>query len=220
VEAQDRALLRTWVPVVALAELVGFALPALVGVLTAASPTAVSLPALVAAGAVEGAVLGAGQVLVLRRVRPAVSGFRWVGATAVGAALAYVLGLLPSATAPVSATWPPAVVVVSGVLLGVLLLLVIGGAQWLELRRHVDGAGAWIVVTALGWLLGLGVFLAVAVPLWRPGQPVVVAVLVGLGAGALMATAMATVTGVGLVRLLARDRAHRAERDDRGAVRP
>ncbi len=59
-------------------------------------------------------------------------------------------------------------------------------------------------MTALAWLLGLGVFLAVATPLWRPGQPVPVAVAVGLVAGALMAVVMASVTGLGLVHLLAR----------------
>ncbi|PVZ06365.1 hypothetical protein [Actinomycetospora cinnamomea] len=203
-EPRDRALLRTWIPVVALAELVGFALPAVVGVLAAASPTAVSVPALIAAGAVEGALLGAGQVVVLRRVLPAVSVSRWVGATAGAAALAYLLGLLPSTTASVTASWPVPVLVGLGAVLGVLLLGVIGTAQWLELRRHVVRAGGWIGVTALAWLLGLGVFLAVATPLWRPGQPVAVAVAVGLGAGALMAVVMAAATGVGLVRLLAR----------------
>ncbi|MFC5139818.1 hypothetical protein ACFPK1_16375 [Actinomycetospora rhizophila] len=197
-------MLRAWILVVALAELVGFALPAVVGVLTAASSTAVALAALVVAGAVEGTVLGAGQVAVLRRALPAVSVSRWVGATAGAAALAYLLALLPSAAASVVAGWPVPVVVGVGAVLGVLVLLVIGAAQWLELRRHVVGAATWIGVTALAWLLGLGVFLAAATPLWHPGQPLVVAVVIGLGAGALMAVAMAAVTGVGLVRLLAR----------------
>ncbi|MDD7939596.1 hypothetical protein PHK61_14325 [Actinomycetospora lutea] len=202
------ALLRAWIPVVALAELAGFALPAVVGVLTAGAPTTVSLPLLVAAGAVEGAVLGAGQMAVMRRVLPAVSAVRWVGATAVAAALAYLLALLPSAAAPVLATWPVPVVVVLVAVLAVLVLLVLGLAQWLELRRHVSRAATWIGVTALAWLLGLSVFLAVATPLWHPGQSAVVAVAIGLGAGALMAVAMAAVTGIGLVRLLARDPGH------------
>jgi hypothetical protein len=199
-------LLRAWVPVVALAELVGFAVPAVVGVLTGASSAAVSLPALVVAGAVEGTVLGTGQVAVLRRALPSVSASRWVGATAGAAALAYLLALLPATAAPVVASWPVPLVVGVVVVLGVLVLLVIGAAQWLELRRLVTGAEVWIGVTALAWLLGLGVFLAVATPLWHPGQPVVVTVVIGLGAGALMAVAMAVVTGVGLVRLLARER--------------
>ncbi|MHC1557876.1 hypothetical protein ACR9E3_02910 [Actinomycetospora sp. C-140] len=199
----DRSLLARWIPVVTLAELAGFALPAVVGVLTAPAPASDAVPALVGAGVVEGMLLGAGQALVLRRVLPRLSARRWIGATASGAALAYLLGLLPSTVSPVAATWPAAVLVLLAVPLGVLLLASIGGAQWLELRRHVDRAGWWVAVTALAWLLGLGVFLAVATPLWQPGQTVLVSVLVGLAAGALMALVMATVTGLGLVRLLA-----------------
>jgi len=204
VEHKERALLRGWIPVVALAELGGFALPAVVGVLTVGSPVVVSLPLLVAAGAVEGALLGTGQALVLRSALPAISVTRWVLATAGAAALAYLLALLPSTTATVTAAWPAPVLVVLAVALGLLVLVTIGLAQWLELRRHVYPAAAWIGVTALAWLLGLGIFLAVATPLWHPGQSARMAVLVGLVAGALMALVMAAVTGAGLVRLLRR----------------
>jgi hypothetical protein len=197
-------LLGRWIPVVALAELVGFAVPAVVGVATVDSPVAVSFPALLAAGAVEGAVLGAGQAVVLRRCLPALAVRRWVALTAAGATVAYVLGLLPSATAPVTATWPVVLLALLGGLGAVPLLVSIGGAQWLELRRHVDRAGRWVGVTALAWLLGLATFLAVATPLWQPGQAAPVTVVVGVGAGALMALVMATVTGFGLVRLLRR----------------
>ncbi len=137
-EVRGRALLRTWIPVVSLAELLGFAPPAVVGVVTAGSPTAVSLPSVVAAGALEGVLLGAGQVLVLRRVLPAVSASRWIVATAVAAALAHVLGLLPSAAASSITAWPPAIQVAQGAVLGLLLLVSIGAAQWWELRRHVE----------------------------------------------------------------------------------
>ncbi|WP_433038199.1 hypothetical protein [Actinomycetospora sp. CA-053990] len=199
---QERALLRRWVPVVALAEVLGFALAAVVGVLTVGSPVVLSLPLLVAAGAVEGALLGTGQALVLRSALPAISVTRWVLATAGAAAVAYLLALLPSTTATVTAAWPAPVLVVSTVALGLLVLLTIGLAQWWELRRHVEPAAAWIGVTALAWLLGLGIFLAVATPLWHAGQAVPVTVLVGLVAGGLMALVMAAVTGVGLVVLL------------------
>ena len=199
---QDRKLLRAWILVVATAELIGFAVPAVVGVLTAASPVAVSLPLLVAAGAVEGALLGAGQVLVLRWALPAISGRRWVVATAAAAAVAYLLALLLTGVGSLTPGWPAGVLVVLAVVVGILVLLSIGAAQWPELRRHVDHAAAWVGVIALAWLSGLTVFLAVATPLWYPGQSVAYGILVGLLAGTLMAVAMATVTGVGLVRLL------------------
>ena len=131
---------------------------------------------------------------------PLISVTRWVLATA-GAA-AYLLALLPWTTATVTAAWPVPVLVVSAVALGLLVLLTIGVAQWSELRRHIDPAAAWIGITALAWLLGLGIFLAVAMPLWHPGQSVPVAVLIGLLAGTLMALVMAAVTGAGLVVLL------------------
>ena len=215
---QERALLRRWIPVVALAEILGFALPAVVGVLTVGSPVLLSLPLLVAAGAVEGALLGTGQALVLRSALPAISVTRWVLATAGAAAVAYLLALLPSTTATVTAAWPAPVLAVSAVALGLLVLLTIGLAQWSELRRHVDPAAAWIGITVLAWLLGLGLFLAVAMPLWHPGQPVPVAVLVGLFAGALMALVMAAVTGAGLVVLLRGSRGRVTGRGTSGAT--
>ena len=178
-----------------------------------------SLPLLVAAGAVEGALLGTGQALVLRSALPAISVTRWVLATAGAAAVAYLLALLPSTTATVTAAWPAPVLAVSAVALGLLVLLTIGLAQWSELRRHVNPAAAWIGITALAWLLGLGLFLAVAMPLWHPGQSVPVAVvLVGSFAGALMALVMAAVTGAGLVVLLRGSRGRVTGRGTSGAT--
>jgi hypothetical protein len=53
----------------------------------------------------------------------------------------------------------------------VLLLCSMGTAQWLVLRRIEVDAPWWIGVTAAAWVAGLAVFLAVATPLWREGQP-------------------------------------------------
>lgn len=53
------------------------------------------------------------------------------------------------------------------------------------------------------WLLvvTLGAFLAVATPLWRPEQPVWLTLVIGLGAGVVMALTMAAVTGWGVLRV-------------------
>jgi hypothetical protein len=64
------------------------------------------------------------------------------------------------------------------VLLGAALLASIGTAQWLILRRHVTGALRWVGTTALAWLVGLGVFLGFAMPLWQPGQPLALTIAI------------------------------------------
>ena len=83
-----------------------------------------------------------------------------------------------------------------------VLLVSIGLAQWFELRRHVPRAWRWIAGSAAAWAVGLGVFMAVATPLWQPGQDLWLTAAIGIGAAVLMAVAMAAVTGLVLVRLL------------------
>lgn len=198
-----RALFGVWFACVTVAEVIGFVLPALAGALTADAAPGVALPALLVTGAVEGAALGFGQGVVLRAAVPGLPVRRWTAATAAGAVVAYLLGMLPSTTASTILTWPPAVLVVLGTAAGLLLLASIGTAQWLVLRHRVPRSASWIATTAVAWLGGLGVFLAVAMPLWQPGQPLAQVVAVGAFAGLLMAATMAAVTGAGLVRLLA-----------------
>ncbi len=98
--------------------------------------------------------------------------------------------------------WPAALVIVAAAVLGPALLMSVGAAQWLVLRRRVARAGWWIASTAAAWLLGLGAFLGFAMPLWQPGQPVALIVLVGAGGGALMAATTSAITGSALRRLL------------------
>jgi hypothetical protein len=172
------------------------------GAVTANAGAGVSVPALLAAGTVEGCLLGWGQVTVLRRALPDVRRRAWIVATAVAALLAYAIGLVPSTVAGSTSSWPLPVVVVGTVLLGTGLLGSIGTAQWLVLRRHVAGAHRWVGTTALAWLVGLGVFLGFAMPLWQPGQPVSLIIVIGIGGGLLMAATTALITGLALRRLL------------------
>lgn len=197
----DRELFRRWLLVVTLGEVAGFALPAVVGPLTSDRSAAVSYPALVAAGLVEGAVLGWAQWSVARRRLPALSRRRWVGLTSVGAAAAYAIALLAPVFWDSLGEWAIGLQVVVFALGGTLLLLTIGTAQWVELRRHVPRATRWVAVTALAWCLALAVFFAVATPLWQEGQAFWLTLAIGVGAGLAMALTMAAVTGWGLVRL-------------------
>ena len=198
----DRAdrFLRNWLFWVSLGETVGFLAPVLAQLAVGGSP--VVAPALILAGAVEGTVLGWTQATVLRSRLPALSRPRWVGATAIGAAAAWFIGLLPAEWADVWQRWPATGQVTAAAVLATVLLCALGYAQWFELRRHLRGAGWWILGSAVAWCAGLAVFFGVATPLWQPGQSGVLILLIGVLAGALMALTMALVSGLVLHLLL------------------
>ena len=198
----DRAdrFLRNWLFWVSLGETVGFLVPVLAQLAFAGSP--VVAPALILAGAVEGTVLGWTQATVLRSRVTALNRRRWVGATAIAGAGAWFIGLLPAEWAEVWQRWPATAQFAAGILLATVLLCALGFAQWFELRRHLRGAGWWILGSAAAWGAGLAVFFAVATPLWAPGQAVALVLLVGVLAGVLMAVSMALVSGVVLHLLL------------------
>ncbi|MGY0390487.1 hypothetical protein ACWZJV_26245 [Nocardioides sp. WG-D5] len=191
-------LLVRWTTAVTMSEGVGFLVPVAVGTTMVDRPWYVGLPALLGAGAVEGAVLGWAQSVVLRGVLPGVRGHRWVMLTSGAAVVAYLLGMASALTATTSG-WMQMVL---PILCGLLLVLSIGAAQWLELRHHVPHAASWAPATAVAWLLALGAFLAIATPLWHEGQRPWVTVLIGVGAGLVMAFVQAVLTGWWLVRLL------------------
>ncbi|WP_439381078.1 hypothetical protein [Amycolatopsis lexingtonensis] len=196
---RGKRLTRLWFLVVTAAEFAGFSIPAVAGALTADSPAV--LPVLLLAGAAEGAALGFGQALVLRRALPALNARRWVAVTAAAAAFAYLMGLAPSTWAAALTTWPPALLWPVAALLGTALLLSIGFAQWLVLRRRLARSARWVGTTAAAWLLGLAVFLGFTMPLWHPGQALVTTVLIGVFGGLLMAATTSAVTGLALARL-------------------
>jgi hypothetical protein len=200
--AAGRSLWWRWFRVVTAAEAAGFVTPAVVGALLAGGSDPVLTLGLVGAGAVEGALLGAGQAWVLRSVLPGLPVARFVGATAVAAALAYAIAMVPVLLGERLTLMPWWALAGGGLVLGGALLATIGTAQWTVLRHLVPRAAWWIPATALAWAFGLGAFLAVATPLWQPGQPVWLTVVIGASAGVVMAAAAAAVTGVAVVRLV------------------
>ena len=190
-----------WVAWVSAGESLGFLAPAAAQSVSVAFWPAAGVPLLVLAGLVEGAVLGWFQGRVLESRLPAVSVRHWVLLTAAAAAVAWTVGLL-SFSSESWQGWPAAAQIVTGTGAAMVLLVSIGLAQWFELRRHVPGAWRWIAGSAAAWAVGLGVFMAVATPLWQPGQDLWLTAAIGIGAAVLMAVAMAAVTGLVLVRLL------------------
>ncbi|TPG18386.1 hypothetical protein EAH86_05900 [Pedococcus bigeumensis] len=196
-------MLGRWVRWTVAGEVLGFVAPAVLGMVSAAWSPAEAIPTMMAAGAVEGLLVGGAQAHALAPFVPALRSTRFAVGTSLAAALAYLLGMLPSALGPRLVEAPRALVVLAGLLGGIVLLGCIGAAQWLELRRHVDRAWTWIATTAAAWLLGLAAFLLIAMPLWHPGQGSAAIVAIGLVAAGAMATTVAIVTGWALRRLLA-----------------
>lgn len=196
---RERGLLLPWIVAVGAGESVGFLAPASAGVISADGPPIAQAVALLTGGVLEGAVLGIAQAWVLRRVLPALDSRRWIGLTAGAALVAYAIALATISTVGPAPVLAKIIICTVG---GLLLLVSIGSAQWLELRNHVDRAGVWIIWTAVAWLPALGVFFAIATPLWHAGQPIVISVLIGAVAGTAMAFVQAAITGVGLQRLV------------------
>ena len=143
----DGRWLARWIGVVTAAEAFGFVVPAIVGVVAAESSWFV--PLLLVAGAAEGSLLGAGQAVVLRHRLVGLRRSSWVALTAAGAVVAYCAGLIPSTFADVWTQWGVPAQALLLTVVAVVLLLSIGTAQWVELRRHVPRAGWWILGTAV-----------------------------------------------------------------------
>jgi hypothetical protein len=200
---RDRPLWRRWVLATTAGESVGFCVPALTGVVIARLdlPAASGFALLLVAGWVEGFVLGTAQQLALRIALHRLSGRAFAHATAGAAVVAYAIGMLPSSVGDNLTRLPPPALIAGGSVAGGALLASIGTAQWLVLRHDGYDARWWILTTAGAWLAGLVVFMAIATPLWRPGQSVVVAVLVGVLAGVSMAGTVAVLTGFAARRL-------------------
>lgn len=206
VAARQDPRYRRWVVATTCGELVGFTIPAVVG--AAATGVGVgqgaSMALLVLAGVGEGTVLGWAQSRMLRRELPELRSGDWVMATAAGAGVAWIIGMLPSTfTAQFLRLWPP-ILAVLGVLAGVALLATIGVAQWLILRRHIDRSASWVLANALAWIAGLVVvFTALGV---APGDSPVLIAVFGVVGGLGMGLTVALVTGLFLLRLLDRAR--------------
>jgi hypothetical protein len=193
---------RRWLGLVALGEGAGFAVAAATGVAVAVTGPSQILATvmLLAAGAVEGALLGLGQALALRTLPLERSLLRrWPVLTSMAAVVAWSIGLLPSAVPDLD--WSNPIVWAVGGVLGLVLLSTIPGAQLILLRRAVRRPWRWLPANIVGWLVGIGWTFAVS-PLVDAETPIPRLLILYVLAGLLMALTVATATGFCWVRWL------------------
>jgi hypothetical protein len=107
---------------------------------------------MVLAGLGEGAVLIFLQATVLTSNNSGLSKRAWIRATMIGAGSAWVIGMAPSTLGKDLASVALRVLIPSAALLGVVLLLTIGVAQYVVLRHHAARAHTWIWANAVAWL--------------------------------------------------------------------
>lgn len=140
----------------------------------------------VTGGAIEGTLLASAQYVAMARYRPGRS--LWIGATAVAASVAWLLGMLPS-TLQLKFDSPGIIVVV--VLGGVVLIAIIPFAQWLAMRRR--GAFRWVPANMGAWLVAI-LWTAAPSPLIDEHSPLPLVAVLYVVAGLLMAVTVATLT--------------------------
>lgn len=205
-----------WVGANALAELLGLGSSALLWIAyftgLEAQLGVMASAALVVVGStlLEGTAVGVLQWQVLRRVLPKLSLASWWSATALGALIAWSLGMIPStmmamagtaSDAPSPAAMSDALQYTLAALMGLVLGPVLGFPQWLVLRRHLTHAGLWIAANAVAWCWGMLVIFIVMgfVP---AGGITLATVLLVLGGLALAGAVVGAIHGVVLVKLV------------------
>jgi hypothetical protein len=170
-------LWRRWVVANAAGEFVGLGLASLLGIALAvavASLTGSVAPIMFAAGMValgtfEGAIVGAAQSFVLREPLPVIRQRTWIIATAIGAFIAWFLGMIPSTfiafgeadSGPAEPAMSPYLYFGLAAGMGAVLGVILAVPQWIILRRFVAKAAIWIPANAVAWSFAMPIiFLA------------------------------------------------------------
>jgi len=205
---------RNWVIANAAGELLGLGIAALVMLALSRTvppnPTTAALLAgaliMVFFGALEGAIVGYAQWIVLRRTL-AVAKSSWILTTAIAAAVAWLLGLLPSSIVNVSPTTAPSLLVTLflsmgvGAVSGVILAI---GQTWI-LHRYSRIAGWWLVANAGAWAVGMPIiFFSAGLP--TPQTPIATVILLLLTTVLVAGAAVGAIHGAVLLRILERTR--------------
>ncbi|UJA19394.1 hypothetical protein HJD18_03690 [Thermoleophilia bacterium SCSIO 60948] len=211
-------LVRTWDRFAGVGALAGFAIVSAAVALLAIDRAApgYTVLAMALAGAAGGVCLGAGQAFVLRRALPMLGAAGWVRTTALGATLALVIVALPLAEGLADGRRGlDGAETAAFAVACVALPLLIGGAQWLELREALSRSPAWIAINVVAWAVGLAVMIAVALTLWGSDLGLAISILLAGAASLAAAAGVTVVTGLGLSAMLrADDRDRERQRED------
>lgn len=163
----------------------------------------------------EGVLVGLLQHAVLRRPLPAITRPKWVRATALGALIAWTLGMIPSTAMQLAANAQPAVdaavapaaeppqimIYLLAAVMGLILGPILGTPQANVLKDHVQDAWLWVAANALAWAVGMVIiFIGTS---FIPGDGQVTAGIVAalVGFVALGGAAVGAVHGIALVWL-------------------
>jgi hypothetical protein len=164
-------LWREWTLANALAETVGLGATLLIGILVFSQleprigPVVSALLGVALAALVEGSVVGTAQWLVLRAPLAGLRWRRWAIATAIGAAIAWALGMTPSLIMALASSdsgggaeiQEPEGLTMFALAAGLGLVAgpVLAAAQWWVLRDYLPRAGWWIPANACAWAVGM-----------------------------------------------------------------
>ena len=195
----DAEFYRKWIVANGWAEAAGLGGTFAIGGVLASSIDRVASTSAILAGALvaialgtllEGVVVGAAQAGVLHHRLYSLPRRAWVTASAIGAGLAWTIGLLPStvmaltghdagaASAPVEPS--PLVKYLLAAALGAVTGPILGLAQWTVLRHRVRHAARWLAANAGAWAVGMVlVFSGMDVVPWTLG-PIAVVPSIGL----------------------------------------
>ncbi len=177
-------------------EAIGFAVAAAIaiGTVMVAMPEPWRHLVVIAGGSVEGALLGAAQIVGMGARRPEARA--WIGSTAVGAAIAWSIGMLPS-TVGLEFAAPLGVLMIA---VGALVLLAsLPVVQWLTIR-HRQHALRWIFVNMGAWAIAV-LWTFAPSPIVDESTPLGVLIAVYVVAGLLMAGTVAALTATTARRL-------------------
>jgi hypothetical protein len=215
----DRTCYIAWIGANACAEAVGLGttlvlawrLAPMIDRLSGLAPTLIAGVLAVALGTLlEGVIVGAAQEFVLRRRLNRLRPWSWMAATAIGAGLAWVLGMIPSTVAGLMSSGSPSgpsaeptqlaqMMLAAG--LGLIAGPILGVAQWTVLRQFVNRAGHWLWANALAWAIGMPViFLGMDLVPWT-GRPLIVALCI-YGVCAATGVVVGAIHGRVLIQLL------------------
>jgi hypothetical protein len=216
-QSEARRFWLRWVGANALAEMIGLGVAGMVGIsvfvnqpLTLGQALLSAVPAILA-GAFEGLVVGWAQWSVLRGPLAGVRARSWIGATVLGAFIAWCLGMLPSTimsltTQPAAAQAGPSpfegpLVYPLAMGMGAVLGVVLGLPQWAVLRRWTPRGWRWIAANSAAWAVGMPIIFLAAGGM-PPSLPVAAIVLIVLATLALAGAVVGAVHGAVLVRML------------------